>query len=139
MIKIIAVIIVLAVIVILDILFFSGILQKLGPEWKDYKLIKYSLNGKSYRLLVADTNTKRMKGLMYAKELKGADGMIFNFDTKANQSFWNQNTHLDLDVYWVDHETAVGYEHLPPIDKKGLTIINSPKPVDTVIEIVRKK
>lgn len=70
------------------------------------------------------------------KEL-GADGMIFIFPNKQFQSFWNENTYLDLDVYWLKDDKVIGKSHLPPITKtKDVVTINSPGAVDKVVEII---
>jgi len=108
---------------------------------KSQKLISYSLEGKTYKLLPAKTPLEHQKGLMFyrsKKELKGADGMIFIFSNKNYRTFWNKNTFLDLDVYWIDGDRIVGKDFLPSIEKtKEILIINSPKPVNKVVEIVR--
>ena len=108
---------------------------------KSQRLISYSLEGKTYKLLIAKTPLKHQKGLMFyrsKKELKGADGMIFIFSNKNYRTFWNKNTFLDLDVYWIDGDRIVGKDFLPSIEKtKEILIINSPKPVNKVVEIVR--
>jgi len=108
---------------------------------KSQKLIYYSLEGKTYKLLPAKTPLEHQKGLMFyrsKKELKGADGMIFIFSNKNYRTFWNKNTFLDLDVYWIDGDKIVGKDFLPSIEKtKEILIINSPKPVNKVVEIVR--
>jgi len=108
---------------------------------KSQKLIYYSLEGKTYKLLPAKTPLEHQKGLMFyrsKKELKGADGMIFIFSNKNYRTFWNKNTFLDLDVYWIDGDRIVGKDFLPSIEKtKEILTINSPKPVNKVVEIVR--
>ena len=108
---------------------------------KSQRLISYSLEGKTYKLLIAKTPLKHQKGLMFyrsKKELKGADGMIFIFSNKNYRTFWNKNTFLDLNVYWIDGDRIVGKDFLPSIEKtKEILIINSPKPVNKVVEIVR--
>jgi len=108
---------------------------------KSQKLIYYSLEGKTYKLLPAKTPLEHQKGLMFyrdKKDLKGADGMIFIFPDKNYRTFWNKNTFLDLDVYWIDGDRIVGKDFLPSIEKtKEILIINSPKPVNKVAEIVR--
>jgi len=108
---------------------------------KSQKLISYSLEGKTYKLLIAKTPLEHQKGLMFyrsKKELKGADGMIFIFSNKNYRTFWNKNTFLDLDVYWIDGDRIVGKDFLPSIEKtKEILTINSPKPVNKVVEIVR--
>ena len=108
---------------------------------KSQKLIYYSLEGKTYKLLPAKTPLEHQKGLMFyrdKKDLKGADGMIFIFPDKNYRTFWNKNTFLDLDVYWIDGDRIVGKDFLPSIEKtKEILTINSPKPVNKVVEIVR--
>jgi uncharacterized membrane protein (UPF0127 family) len=108
---------------------------------KSQKLISYSLEGKTYKLIIAKTPIEHQKGLMFyrsKKELKGADGMIFIFSNKNYRTFWNKNTFLDLDVYWIDGDRIVGKDFLPSIEKtKEILTISSPKPVNKVVEIVR--
>lgn len=103
--------------------------------------LRYIIEGQMYHLLVAKNPVQWTKGLMYYKskeELKGADGMIFIFPAKMIQSFWNENTYLDLDLYWMDGETVVGKSYLPSIIKtKNSLTVSSPKEVDRVVEIVK--
>ncbi len=109
-----------------------------GRRYKGYQIVNYQLEGKNYKLLVADTDYKRQKGLMDLKSLDGFDGMIFVFPHKDFLRFWNKNTYLDLDVYWLDDEKVVGKDYLPSIDKsKEIIIIESKNRVNKVIEIVR--
>ena len=126
----------LFILLILIFLIFYSIFYK-----KKSDLISYSIEGKTYKLIIAKTIFEHQKGLMfykYKKELKGADGMIFIFDKKDYRTFWNKNTFLDLDVYWLDGGKIAGKDFLPSIEKtKEIFIISSPKPVDRVVEIVR--
>ena len=72
------------------------------------------------------------------KELKGADGMIFIFPEKEYRTFWNKNTYLDLDIYWLDNDSVVGKDYLPNILKtKKIFTVDSGKEVNKVVEIVR--
>ena len=107
---------------------------------KDADFISYQIEGKTYKLIIAKTVFEHQKGLMFykdKKELKGADGMIFIFDNKDFRTFWNKNTFLDLDVYWIDGDRVVGKDYLPSIEKtKDIFTITSPTPVDKVVEIV---
>ena len=100
--------------------------------------IPYTLEGKKVHLLVADSDDEREKGLMYYRELKGADGMIFYFPKSDIQYFWNKNTYMDLDVYWLQDDKVIGKDFLPSIEKsKTVVTIDSPKPANAVIEIPR--
>lgn len=101
------------------------------------KTITYQLENKTYQLLVADTPKLWERGLMYLKKKDGFDGMIFYFPEKEFRSFWNKNTLVDLDVYWLINEQIVGRDILSAVTKNGLETISSPQPVNRVIEIIR--
>lgn len=109
--------------------------------YKKSSFLEYHLEGKTYKLLTAKNSQEWQKGLMFyknKKELKGADGMIFIFPDKDYRSFWNMNTYLDLDVYWLDDDQVVGKDFLPSILKsKDLVSIGSPRKVNRVIEIIK--
>ena len=98
--------------------------------------IPYRIAEKTYQLLIADTPEKWERGLMFKKAME-EDGMIFLFPEKRVRSFWNMNTYLDLDIYWMDGDRVVGKDLLPSITKTGKVVtIVSPGPVNRVIEIV---
>ena len=94
----------------------------------------------SFKLLVADSPAKWEYGLMNVKSKKdicGHDGMIFTFPIAMPQTFWNKNTLVDLDIYWMNGEKKIGQSQLPAITKSGLTTVSSPEAVDRVVEIIR--
>lgn len=130
--------------IVLLLILFEGIsfarkYITISSKWKGYKVIKYKVQGNEYKLLVADTQEKWTKGLMYQRDLENLDGMIFVFPQSQVQSFWNENTLMDLDIIWINEEKVLGKSFLPSIEKsKRKIIVNSPKPVDAVIELVRK-
>lgn len=130
----------LILLLLLTTLLFFGYLIFLKIN-QSPKTISFTLEGKKYRLLVAKDPISWQKGLMNyqsKKELNGADGMIFIFPTKDYQTFWNQNTYLDLDVYWLSDDQVVGKAFLPSIKKTKTPItITSNQKVNRVIEIVR--
>jgi len=76
---------------------------------------------------------------MFVRNLRGIDGMIFTFNDKEIRSFWNKNTYLDLDLYWISDKKVVGQSYLPSIEKsKKITMVYSSSPVNKVIELVKK-
>lgn len=102
------------------------------------KTINYQLNNKTYKLLTAEKTAEWSRGLMFYKKLDGADGMIFVFPDKQIRNFWNKNTYMDLDIYWLDDNKIVGKDFLPSIEKsKEIIVVNSDKEVNRVIEIIR--
>jgi len=107
--------------------------------YKDFKIISYSLNGKRLNLLVADTPQKWERGLMYYRKLQGVNGMIFIFPDEKLRTFWNKNTFMDLNLYWLDNDSIIGSSLLPSINKsKEIVTVNSQKPVNKVIELEKK-
>jgi len=101
------------------------------------RLIPYELENKIYLLREAKTPEEWQKGLMFVKKPVDYDGMIFIFPDKQIRSFWNQNTFVDLEVYWLDDDKIIGKDKLESIEKtKIVKTIQSPGPVNKVIELI---
>lgn len=126
---------------IIGIFILSGIIllnrnKQEQDRYKEFTRINYNLENKNLRLLVADTPEKWGQGLMFFRKLEGVDGMIFIFPDKQPRTFWNKNTLMDLDLYWIDDDKVVSKNSLPSIEKsKEIITVNSDKQVDKVIEI----
>lgn len=111
------------------------------PDFSGYKKTTLTVEGKPYRLLVADSPQKWEQGLMWVRSKEdtgGYDGMLFVFPAKTVQSFWNKNTVSGLDLYWLDGQSVVGKDILPSIEEsKQIVTVTSPKEADKVVEIIR--
>ncbi|MEN3014332.1 MAG: DUF192 domain-containing protein [Endomicrobiia bacterium] len=106
---------------------------------EDYKIIDYEIEGKIYKLLLADTPKKWAKGLMHKRNLKNADGMLFVFPEKRKPTFYNKNTYLDLEIYWINGSSVVAKNYLASIEKtKIIVYVEAPDYVDKVAEIVKE-
>lgn len=101
------------------------------------KKVKINIAGKTYTLLTASTSSERHKGLSGISKLKGADGMIFYFNPPQSTTFWNKDTHLELELIWLRKGKEIGRNTLPSEDKAGLINLQSPGEVDAVVELVR--
>lgn len=102
------------------------------------KLVPYELENKIYLFREAKTPEEWQRGLMFVKKPVDYDGMIFIFPDKQIRSFWNQNTYLDLEVYWLDDDKIIKKDYLTSIIKTQKPfIITSPKPVNKVIEVIK--
>ncbi len=118
------------------VLVILNVKVNLYNQYKDWQIISYRLENRNYRLLVANNSRQWERGLMDFKKLDGVDGMLFDFPDKGYRTFWNKNTYIDLNLYWLDDEKVVGTSDLPSIDKSGgITIVSSPAPVNKVIEL----
>src|SRR3989339_283904 len=110
-------------------------------DFSNYQTTNYQLQTTNYHLLIADTPQKWEKGLMYVQnreDIGGYDGMIFMFPDSKKRSFWNKNTFIDLDIYWMNDDKIAGTTMLPSIEKSKDTIITtSSSEVNAVIEIIQ--
>lgn len=123
------------ILIIMALYFKTSISEK---KSNGFATIDYKLDRKNLKLLVADTPEKWQRGLMNIRKLDGASGMIFLFPDKKVRTFWNKNTYMDLNLYWLTNDSIVGNDSLPSIEKsKDLVVVNSPGPVDKVIELIR--
>ena len=119
---------------------FAGIvLLVVGKSYFDDKSEKVLLNidGRNYTLLTARTSVEKMKGLSGITELKNADGMVFYFEPAQKITFWNKNTHLDLELVWMNGDKIIGRDFLPAEDRAGLITKESPAEVNRVVELVK--
>jgi poly-gamma-glutamate synthesis protein (capsule biosynthesis protein) len=102
------------------------------------RLVPYELENETYLFREAKTKEEWQRGLMFVKKPVDYDGMIFIFPDKQIRSFWNQNTYLDLEVYWLDDDKIIKKDYLPSIIKTQKPfIITSPKPANKVIEVIK--
>ena len=100
--------------------------------------LDYKIKNKIYKLLIADSPKEWERGLMDIRKLNNADGMIFLFPDKKPRVFWNKNTYVDLDIYWMFDDKVVGRDFLPSINKSnGVVYVSSPVPVNKVVELIK--
>ena len=83
---------------------------------------------------IADTDYETQTGMMYRREMKPEQGMLFIFDTPAVHSFYMKNTLVALDILFInqDLEIATIYNNAQPLDESG---ISSRVPVQYVLEV----
>jgi uncharacterized membrane protein (UPF0127 family) len=60
------------------------------------------LDDKLLQVYIADTDPRRMRGLMFETEsfLSDDKGMLFVFDEPGNRSMWMKNMQFHLDIIW---------------------------------------
>lgn len=56
---------------------------------------------------IADTEPRRVRGLMFQNEMPYDQGMIFVFDTPGSYSLWMLNMQFALDMIWFDENGDV--------------------------------
>ena len=62
---------------------------------------------KCFDVELARTLQEQEAGLMFRKELKKSQGMLFVFQTEDFYSFWMKNTFIPLDIIWIDKAGTV--------------------------------
>jgi len=67
------------------------------------------LDEKIIQVYIADTDPRRMRGLMFETENFLADdkGMLFVFDEPGSRSMWMKNMQFSLDIIWFNETGAV--------------------------------
>jgi uncharacterized membrane protein (UPF0127 family) len=65
---------------------------------------------------VADTEPRRIRGLMFQDELPYDQGMIFAFKESGVYSLWMLNMQFSLDMIWFDQEGTIVHieKNIPP-------------------------
>ena len=83
---------------------------------------------------IADTDAKRMRGLMYRSELPEDSGMLFLFPVRRRISMWMANTSIPLDMIFLDEYGKIQeiVENTVPFSRRE---IRSTQSVKGVLEI----
>lgn len=81
------------------------LLLKLTPNEAQYKTVKIS--DASVRAEIADTQLKRIEGLMSKKTLPDNEGMLFIFNNESRHGIWMMNTSFPIDIIWIDKDLKI--------------------------------
>lgn len=84
---------------------------------------------------LASTPSSRAKGLMYRKNMRDNEGMLFKFPQKKSLSFWMKDTYIPLDIAFLEDDGKVlQIEHMSPLNLKS---ISSNHPCKYALEVNR--
>lgn len=74
------------------------------------------LDGIPLEVQIADTDPRRVRGLMFQDQLPYDQGMVFVFDDPGRHSIWMLNMQFPLDIIWFDRDGMVVHieEGVPP-------------------------
>jgi uncharacterized protein len=76
---------------------------------------------------IADTDPRRVRGLMFQQQLPFDEGMLFVFDDANTHSIWMLNMQFPLDIIWIDDNGKVVFiEENVPICKTAVETITCP-------------
>ena len=65
---------------------------------------------------IAANDELRAQGLMYRDQLRPGTGMLFFFPEDGEYPFWMKNTHIPLDMIWIDSNKKIAHiaHDVPP-------------------------
>jgi uncharacterized protein len=100
---------------ILLILIFVAFIFNFGSsEDIKNKTVYVIINNHKFNVEIADTEIKREQGLMNREHLDENAGMLFVFPKPDIQTFWMKNTHIPLDIIWIENNQIVEMTSLEP-------------------------
>lgn len=70
-------------------------------------MVKLTINNKTYKVKIADTEELREEGLQGVTDLPEDEGMLFVFDEPDTVGFWMHNTPIDLDIIFIGEDEKV--------------------------------
>ena len=85
---------------------------------------------------IADTPKKRQIGLMNRKYMGENVGMLFIFDAEGIYPFWMKDTHIPLDIMWLNKDMKIVYikENVPPCKSVNCDVVVPTKSAKYVLE-----
>ncbi len=74
------------------------------------------LDGVPMEVQIADTEPRRVRGLMFQDQLPLDQGMLFVFQAPGLYSLWMLNMQFSLDMMWFDHDGKIVHieKDVPP-------------------------
>ena len=90
---------------------------------------------KTIAIEIADNNKDRAQGMMYRTSMADSQGMLFVYEQPKEQSFWNKNVPISLDILYVDANGEIGTIHkaVTPYSEKKIPSYGEAK---FVVEVV---
>lgn len=96
----------------------------------------FCLNGKSYRLEIAETPAQRQLGLMHREQLADNAGMLFVYERAGDYRIWMKNTLIPLTVIWLDkQQKIIDIKLLQPCETYTCPVYGVKKPSQYIIEL----
>lgn len=92
------------------------------------------VDNNSYYLEIAQNNQERKKGLSDRDKLCPNCGMLFVFDKEDQHDFWMKDTHIPLDIIWLNSKKEI-VKIIVAAQTDSETIYTNKTPAQYVIEL----
>ena len=104
------------------------------------KFSNLQINQTNLKVEIADTASRRSKGLRGRNSLGENEGMLFIFDKAEKHAFWMKGLSFALDFIWIKADKVVDVLENIPFPSPGqkdadLPIYSSKEEVDKVLEV----
>jgi len=87
-----------------------------------------------FQVEIAETPEQRRQGLMHRRYLPAMSGMLFDYKSPKNVSFWMENTRIPLDILFIDQHGRIIKIHRNAVPQSR-DYINSDGKVLAVLEV----
>jgi len=100
-----------------------------------------TINAKKILVEIAQTDSKRAKGLSDRDSLDQNEGLLFTFDNKnVRPAFWMKDMRFPIDIIWIKEGKITEIAKSVPVPKKGtadknLTLYTPKEDIDYVFEV----
>jgi uncharacterized membrane protein (UPF0127 family) len=121
--------------------------KKTSPKVSSTKTVKFTkegtlsfISGKSQDTIsiiyieLAKDLYEQARGLMYRYEMPSDMGMLFAYKDMDHRSFWMKNTHIPLDIIFIDEQMKIVHIHEYAIPYSE-DLIPSTKPAQYIVEV----
>ena len=88
----------------------------------------------SFDVFVAESDSQKLRGLMFVRDLPQQNGMLFIYHDTAVHSMWMKNTYIPLDILFIRSDGTVSSvaRNTEPL---SLRSISATEPVTYVLEL----
>ncbi len=117
----------------------SFFLKTANPTAANTKRTLITINNQTFEVAVADTPSKRLRGLSGREALQKNEGMLFLFDRAGRYGFWMKDMRFPIDIIWIRGTRVVGFsENLQAEPHRTiftLPLYYPPEAADKVLEL----
>lgn len=121
------------------LIIYISLFAQIGWASENFAKKVIKIGTRAIRVEIADTESKRQRGLMFRKKLDKDTGMLFIFPHEQPLSFWMKNTFIDLDIGFFDrHKKLINIVQMEAVKSEmdqSLPSYSSERPAQYALEV----